>query len=214
MMLNAIGSTPPREGLRERKRRETLQRITDAGMRLFIERGIDATTIDQIATAAGISRRTFFYYFTSKDEILLSLQSGMGEMIVAAVRAAPRDKRPLDAVRDALVRICGTIPAADMIAIDRLMRASAAVQARKQASYVQHEQHLFAALRERWPQPGRETALRLVAMLAIGAVRLATDTLSREGGKRPLADLLDEAFDALETEIQPSASASTPHLPS
>lgn len=201
MTTNAIGPTPPHEGLRERKRRETRQRITDAGMRLFIEQGIDATTIDQIAAAAGISRRTFFHYFTAKDEILLSLQSGMGAMIAAAVRDAPHGKRPIDAVRDALVQVCATIPAADMIAIDRLMRASAAVQARKQASYVQHEQDLFAALRERWPQPGRETALRLVAMLAIGAVRLATDTLSREGGKRPLAELLDEAFDALETEL-------------
>ncbi len=63
----------PRQGVRERKRRETLQRITDAGIRLFVEKGYEATTLDEIAAAAGISRRTFFYYFKSKDEILLSL---------------------------------------------------------------------------------------------------------------------------------------------
>lgn len=189
------------EGLRERKRRETLRRITDAGMCLFIEKGYEATTLDDIAAAAGISRRTFFYYFKSKDDILLSLQSGMGEMIVATLREAPQDQRPLTAVRNAILKVCAPFPADDMIAIDRLMRSSEAVQARKQASYVQHEQTLFAALREKWPGSERETALRLVAMLAIGATRLAFDALNREGGKRPIAELLNEAFDALETQI-------------
>lgn len=189
------------EGLRERKRRETLKRITEAGMCLFIEKGYEATTLDDIAAEAGISRRTFFYYFKSKDDILLSLQSGMGDMIVDALQHAPRDRRPLDAIRDAIVKVCAAVPADDMIAIDRLMRSSEAVQARKQASYIQHERALFAALRERWPEPERETGLRLVAMLAIGATRLASDALSREGGKRPLTELLHEAFDALESEI-------------
>lgn len=191
----------PREGLRERKRRETQQRITDAGMCLFIEKGYEATTLDEIAAEAGISRRTFFYYFKSKDDILLSLQSGMGDMIVDALQRAPRDKRPLDAIRDAIVTVCAPIPADDMIAIDGLMRSSEAVQARKQATYIQHERALFAALRERWPEPGRETGLRLIAMLAIGAMRLSFDALSREAGKRPLTELLHEAFDALEREI-------------
>jgi AcrR family transcriptional regulator len=204
MSANGKPDAPPeglREGLRERKRRETLRRITDAGIRLFIEKGHDATTLDDIAAAAGISRRTFFYYFKSKDDILLSLQSGLGDMIVAALRETPPDTRPLDAIRAAIVKVCATIPADDMIVIDRLMRSSPTVQARKQASYVQHEQALFAALRERWPDPARETRLRLLAMLAVGAMRLASDTLSREGGKRPIIDLLHEAFDALEAEI-------------
>lgn len=191
----------PGEGLRERKRRETLQRITEAGMCLFIEKGYEATTLDEIAAAAEISRRTFFYYFKSKDEILLSAQNAMGKMLVAELRKAPADQRPLAAIRGAILAVCAPIPADDMIAIDRLMRSSDAVQARKQASYVQHEQTLFAALRERWPAPERETSLRLIAMLAIGAMRLAFDMLSREGGRRPIVVLLNEVFDALEAEI-------------
>ncbi|OYW45470.1 MAG: TetR family transcriptional regulator [Sphingomonadales bacterium 32-68-7] len=194
-------AAPTSEGLRERKRRETRQRITDAGNCLFIAKGYDATTLDEIAREAGISRRTFFYYFKSKDDILLSLQNGIGDLLVAALRDQPAEKAPLSAIRDAMLAVCGTIPADDMIAIDRLMRSSPAVQARKQASYVQNEQALFEVLRERHPEPGRETGLRLVAMLAIGAMRLASDALSREGGRRPFEDLLTEAFGALESEI-------------
>jgi len=189
------------EGLRARKRRETLQRITDAGMRLFIARGYAETRVDDIAEAAGISRRTFFHYFESKDDILLSLQSGIGAMLSQALRDTPAGLRPLDAVRAAVIAVSATIPPADMIAIDRLMRARAAVQARKQASYVAQEQALLAVLRERWPMPEREAGLRLVAMLAVGAMRLALEALSREDGKRPLVVLLNEAFDALQAEV-------------
>lgn len=200
-MVGTKDAGTPREGLRERKRRETLQRITDAGICLFIEKGYEATTLDEIAATAGISRRTFFYYFRSKDDILLSLQSGVGDLLIAAVRDAALDKRPLEAVRDAIVQVCATIPAEDMTVIDRLMRSSEAVQARKQATYAQHEKALFAALRERWPEPERETSLRLVAMMSVGVMRIASDALSREGGKRPFVELLHDAFDALESEI-------------
>lgn len=191
----------PAEGLRERKRRETLQRITQAGISLFIEKGYDAATLDEIAARAGISRRTFFYYFKSKDEILLSAQSGMGEAIVAALLTSAPDRRPLAAIREAVIKVCAPYPTADLIALDRLMRSNATVQARKQANYIQHEQTLFAALRQRWPEAGRETALRLVAMMGISAMRLAFDMLSQEEGRRPIVELLNETFDALESEL-------------
>lgn len=189
------------EGTRARKRRETRGRITDAGIRLFLEKGYDATTLDEIAAEAGISRRTFFYYFKSKDEILLSLQSGMGAMIVDALRDQPSDQRPLEAVRDAVLKVCSIIPADDMIAIDDLMRTNPIVQARKQASMIEHEATLYAALREKWPNPGQAIRLRMVAMMALGTIRLATDTLHREGGKRPFTDLLAENFAALLDEL-------------
>ena len=143
----------PRNGLRERKKRETKKRLIEKGIALFLAKGFDATTLDEIAAAAGISRRTFFYYFTSKDEILLSLQSGIGEMLADAVRNAPANSTPIDAVRDAVVGVCNAIPTNDMIEMDRLMRTSPSVQARKQASYVQQEGEIYAALTERWPEP-------------------------------------------------------------
>ncbi len=186
-------------GLRARKQRETAQRITQVGLRLFLDHGYDATTLDAIAAAAGISRRTFFHYFKSKDDILLSLQSGMGEGIAAAVRNAPPDLRPLEAIRRAIIDAVAGFPSDEMIRIDRLMRSNPSVQARKQASYVEHELALFAALRERWPDPDQELSLRLTALAAIGALRLSTERFSRDGGATDLVTLLDAAFDALDS---------------
>jgi transcriptional regulator GlxA family with amidase domain len=61
-----------REGLREKKRRETKLRIAESALNLFIVNGFEATTLDEIAKEAAISRRTFFSYFKSKDEIMLA----------------------------------------------------------------------------------------------------------------------------------------------
>ncbi|TWB62278.1 TetR family transcriptional regulator [Nitrospirillum viridazoti] len=189
-------------GLRERKKRETRKRITEKGIALFLKNGFDRTTLDEIAAAAGISRRTFFHYFTSKDEILLSLQSGIGEMLIDAVRKAPAGSTPIDAVRDAVISVCNAIPSDDMIELDRLMRTSASVQARKQASYVQQEGEIYEALKERWPEPERSMALRTVAMLSVGAVRIAGDIFNQEKGARSMVELLEEIFGSVAKEIR------------
>ena len=59
------------QGIREQKRRETLQRIRDAAARLVDTHGYDNVTVDDICHTAGISRRTFFNYVDSKDEAIL-----------------------------------------------------------------------------------------------------------------------------------------------
>jgi AcrR family transcriptional regulator len=195
------------DGLRERKKRETKKRITEKGIALFLQKGFDHTTLDEIAAAAGISRRTFFYYFTSKDEILLSLQSGIGEMLAEAVRKALATSTPIEAVRAAAIAVCDTIPTNDMIEMDRLMRTSTSVQARKQVSYVQQEGEIYEALRERWPESERSTALRIVAMVSVGAMRIAGDIFKQENGARPMAELIQEAFGSVVREVQ---SGTTP----
>ena len=195
----------PSLGTRERKRRETLRRITNAGICLFIEKGFERTTVEAIAAAAGISRRTFFHYFESKDDILLSLQSDVGELFAAEVRRAPPGSSPFELVRGAALSVCASIPGDDMLALDRLMRGSASVQARKQASYRQQEDALFSALRERWPDPPRETRLRVLAMVAVGITRLASETFNQEGGARPFDEVLRCAFDAITAEFADAA---------
>jgi AcrR family transcriptional regulator len=65
------GSSTPAESLRERRRRQTTAEISEVALRLFDERGFAGTTVDDIASAAGVSRATFFRYFRSKEEAAL-----------------------------------------------------------------------------------------------------------------------------------------------
>jgi len=193
MRLEKTSSAP---GTRERKRQETLQRITAAGVKLFSTKGYDETTLDEVAAAAGISRRTFFHYFKSKDDILLSLQRGMGERVVAALADQPAGAPPLEAARDALLSVLAPMATDDLLAIDKLMRSSEAVQARKHASYKQDEETLFAALRARY-QDENPMILRLVATLSVTLGRVAIDTWLSEGATRLLTDVVLETFASL-----------------
>jgi AcrR family transcriptional regulator len=182
-------------GLRELKRQATRARIVEASLALFAAQGYEATTLDAVAAQAGISRRTFFHYFKSKEEILLSLQTGLGESLVAALQVSPEDT-PMSALRDAVLRTASAYPQDQLVAIDRLMRASEAVQSRKQASYKQDELVVFRALERLYPGHDR-LQLRLLAMVAVGAGRVALDAWSDEGRNGPLTNYLERYFDAL-----------------
>jgi AcrR family transcriptional regulator len=192
------GSPPKKEGLRERRRRETLRRIADTGLRLFLRNGYEATTLDAIAEEAGISRRTFFYYFKSKEEIILVWQSGLAESIRRAVLEQSTRQTPLDAVKSALVGLTISYESdqarKQMMEIDRFIRSNETLRAREATKYAQQEQAVFEALCAMWPQPKRRQALRVVAMISIGAFRLAIDRWSQDEGKRPFAAYLRDCF--------------------
>lgn len=184
-------------GMREQKRQQTMRRIVDAGVRLFGLHGYEATTLDAIAAEAGISRRTFFHYFKSKDDILISMQTGLGDRLVEGLAAEPHGLSPMETMRIVLLALAAPYKPEELIVVDRLMRSSETVQARKQASYAQDEKRLLAALRQRWPDEP-PMLLRLVATLSIATVRLSLDAWSEEGGTRPLVELAQETFDALD----------------
>ncbi|HEV2739937.1 MAG TPA: helix-turn-helix domain-containing protein [Candidatus Elarobacter sp.] len=194
-------SEQPKDSPRQRKRRETFARITETGLRLFLTDGYEATTLDAIAAAAGISRRNFFYYFKSKEEILLAFQSGSSDAFRdALLKQSPR-QRPLDAVHNALVKVVSRFASDEFLAIDRLMRSTETLRTRKSAVYERQEEALFSALCELWHEPRRRAALRLVAMASIGALRLAIEAWHADGGQRPIATYLNKSFAALKAEI-------------
>lgn len=67
------------------KRRETRPRIANAGMRVFLANGFEATTLDMIAAAADVSRHTFFSSFDSKDAVLESWEGGLADALRTAI---------------------------------------------------------------------------------------------------------------------------------
>lgn len=187
-------------GLREQKRQATLRRITEGALRLFAQQGYEATTLDAIAAEAGISRRTFFHYFKSKDDILLSQEAGPGDQLVAAIKSEPDRGSPLQTVRQAMRGVAASYSLEELIAIDRMMMSIEAVQQRKQTSYIRDEKLVFEALSNRWPEAD-PMRLRILAQLAIGITRLSLEVWRSDGGQRPIVYYLDQAFAALDAEF-------------
>jgi AcrR family transcriptional regulator len=186
------------QGMRERKRRETSERIVEKGLKLFVKNGFEATTLDAIAQAAGISRRTFFYYFKSKEDILLAAHdSGFREALRPAMLDESSDQAPIDAARNCLIKLASRYETKESIVFDRLMESTEALRARKEAVFVETEQILLAAMCELWPAPGRRDGLRLVAMVAMGTLRLALDKWRQNDVAHPLAYYVRQSFTLL-----------------
>ncbi|GAA0737132.1 TetR family transcriptional regulator [Dactylosporangium roseum] len=92
-------------GLRERKKQKTRWAIQEHAVRLFVQQGYDATTVEQIAEAAEISPSTFFRYFKTKEDVVI--QDRYDDLMVEAIRAAPPELSPLDTVRRAFASAFG-----------------------------------------------------------------------------------------------------------
>jgi AcrR family transcriptional regulator len=192
---------PESEGLRERKRRQTLQRIAEVGLQYFVAKGYDATTLDEIAAAAGISRRTFFYYFKSKDDILVAYVGGYADALEALILEGSSAGAPLDIARDALVKLVSRFNESQMIATARLIRENEALRSGKCGRHLQFEQAIYEGLSKLWPGTRHRDRLRLVAMISIGVLRLSIDRWTEQNCKHPLAKYVRDAFRKLKTEI-------------
>ena len=190
------------KGLREHKKLQTRQRIAEVGLSLFLAHGYDTTTLDEIVAAAGISRRTFFHYFKSKDEILLAqLDSYVGALKLSVFRNATAEAPPVDVARDALLRFSRRFQSPDAIAVAKLMRENEVLRVRGAGGLRRLERALYEGLRELWPAPERSDRLRIVAMASIAVLRFAIDGWFQQDCKPSLEKSVQNAFENLKAEI-------------
>ncbi len=87
-----MGSDGESCGLREQKKRETRRALHHAALYLVNGHGLDEVTVEQIATAAGVSARTFFNYFPTKEEAVLGFAHDTDQVVVHALEARPVDE--------------------------------------------------------------------------------------------------------------------------
>lgn len=189
--------------LRERKRRVTLDRIAEIGLKLFVENGYESTTLDAIAAASGISRRTFFYYLKSKEDVLMAHESGNfpSALRPTFLKQSPKQS-PLDAARRTFLALASMYETKESIIADRIVRSIDTLRLRKEALLVQMEDVLAEAMYELWPDRSRRPALRLDAMMAIGTLRFARENWRKSDAARPLTHYIDEAFDLLDHRLK------------
>jgi AcrR family transcriptional regulator len=135
-----------------RKKRDLVrQEIARAAWPLFAARGYEATTVDEIARAAAVSRRTFFRYFESKEDVVVGTSDALAEDVLAAVAARPRRERPLVAIQRALRPVIEPRLAdpAEGRAIIRLLRESRTLRRAMLERHARMEERLAALFAER-----------------------------------------------------------------
>lgn len=188
--------------LRDHARGAVREEVMRQAWTLFSEQGFEATTVDQIAAAAGMSRRTFFRYFEGKDELVVERLVEAGDRIAEALRDRPADEPAWAALRAAfdVVVVPQEQHAERARALQLMLRTEHAVRASIVERRRRWQEVLAPAVAERLPRRhgGRGPDLRAAALVAaaLGCLETAQDAWADHPGSR-LATLLDQAMAAV-----------------
>jgi AcrR family transcriptional regulator len=199
----------PPAGLRERHRRRTAAQLEEVALRLFLERGFDATTVDDIAAAAEVSRRTFFRYFASKEDVLLADHPKRLAELREALAARPPSEPVLTAVRHALMSMTGTYKEdrERLLRRAKVMRGTPSLQARSLVLQRNWEETVADAVAQRLSvDVHADLRPAVVGATTMAAARAAWQSWLEGGGEAHLPTLVAEALDLLDGGLQKMAN--------
>jgi AcrR family transcriptional regulator len=194
MTTDLLGARP---GRRERKKLATRQALQDVALRLVAERGLDQVTVEDISEAADVATRTFFNYFSSKEEALLGSLPEKVASVHRMVLDRPATETPLAAVCQVLGAMTVTLTERreERLLRQQVIERHPGLLARQLGMYASFERALAAAVAERLGGGPRDALYpRVVAAVAVAAARTAVSTWMADQGRRPLAEILDAAF--------------------
>lgn len=190
--------TEPEPDWRQRKKNATRDRIRASALRLFGEQGYDATTVEQIAAAAGVSHMTFFRYFPTKEEVALS--DSYDPLLAGLLEQTPAGWPLTERIRTALLQGLRQVYDTDrdtLLAQNKLIIATPALRERLWASQMDTQQLILQAL-----GTGRDNSEagfndRITVAACLAAATTAILTWVENDGTTELSYLIEQAFDTL-----------------
>ncbi|UOE43611.1 TetR/AcrR family transcriptional regulator [Agromyces larvae] len=174
------------ERLWTRTRRAVYDEITRTAMELFLEQGFEQTTIDQISAAAGISRRSFFRYFGTKEDIVLGDLASQGVLVQRSLEAVPLSVPPWEALEQALWQVAdlnGDLDAARKVAV--MMYGTPSLRARSIEKHLHWQELLVPNIQRRLEAAGGDPldpAAAAIVASAIACLDIAGQAWLREPG--------------------------------
>lgn len=198
-------------GLRERKKRATRAALSAAALQLSIERGVDVVTVDDIAAHVDVAPRTFFNYFSSKEEAVLADGVERAQRTVSTLAGRPRSEPLCDALRNAFVAVIAedAEPSREWVARAHLVKTSPALASQHLANYATMERLLIDEVARRCDCTADDLYPRLVVATAVSAVRVAVSHWIDTPDGTPLASAIALALD-MATAALPRARPPTP----
>jgi AcrR family transcriptional regulator len=194
-----------REGLRERKKAETHQALAKAALDLADRLGPDRVTVEAIADAAGVSPRTFFNYFSSKEDAIVGIAPAQSSALLADLLSRPEAEPPLDALRAVMLAAAERLQAVgdDWVIRHRLIQRHHTLAVTRASWFAEVERRMTEEIARRTGlDPGLDVYPALVVSATIGALRVAIDVWQERERAGALEALIDDAFDVLAHGLQ------------
>jgi AcrR family transcriptional regulator len=191
--------------LRAQRRAETQRSIQAHAVRLFTERGYDATTVTDVAEAAGVSPMTVYRHFPTKEDLVLVDQHGrlVAERIVASSATQPLVRRIGSALVDSARTLTGGSHGDDLsangrflLARLRLMISTPALRARHLDNNFVLQQAIVDALGDGATDPDTAFRARAAASACLAAMHTALVRWTEEDGRTDLPDVIAQALAA------------------
>jgi AcrR family transcriptional regulator len=172
------------------------ERLAQAALDLYAERGFEQTTVAEIAKRAGLTERTFFRHYADKREVLFAGAGDLQEVMVSAVLDAPGSAAPLDAVAAALEAGGGALAERREFSRQRqaVIAASVELRERELIKLASLAAALAEALRRR---AVAEPAASLTAEAGIAVFRIAFERWVDETNDRDVVALIRASLDEL-----------------
>jgi len=189
-------------GLRERKKAKTRATIREQAMRLFAEQGYAETTVDQIAEAAEVSQSTFFRYFPTKEDVVIT--DDYDGLILDAMRAQPAGMHPAQVLRRSIRQIFDGISPAEWEAEQRrqqLFHVVPELQARVMQQYAIMIGLVAEVIAERAGLRPDDFSARVMAGALIGAALASSPDAMTGRSRLSDFDRLDRAMELLEAGL-------------
>ncbi|MFD4858843.1 acyl-CoA-like ligand-binding transcription factor [Streptomyces atratus] len=186
-------------GLRERKKEATRQAVHEATLRLTVEHGFDHVTVEAVADAAGISRRTFSNYFTGKEDALLHGEEQQIRDLVRTVRDRPAEETAWAALRAAMTQFAERVapPEREWALRTRLAMQHPSLLARQLANHAALERDLAEAVASRRSPSQKSVRPLVLAAAFLSALRIAMRMWIEEDLAREPAEVIDEILDEM-----------------
>ncbi len=191
-------------GLRERKKLQTRQALEDTALRLFAEKGFDRVTVEEIAEAVGVSSRTFFRYFGSKEDLVLGPLLGVHRVVEAALAERPMDEPVLDALRHAVESLAQHLEEVrpQLLLRFQVTRTTPGLVARAIQLREDWRGLLIQAAASRLAaDPTTDLRPHVAAAWAIAGLSAARELWDHGATGRDLLSLLAEAYDLLSGDL-------------
>ena len=177
------------------------ERLEQAALALFLERGFGATTVPEIAARAGLTTRTFFRHFADKREVLFAGEADLPALAARLVADAPAALGPIAVIAhglDAVAAVVGAGRIEDLRVRRAVIDADAGLRERELQKFAALADAAARAFRARGVDPLRAS---LAAALAVTAFRVAVARWLDEAGARGLAEVVAEVLGALQSVV-------------